>query len=259
MKQKNYRWRNLGRLLAMMLLLILSVTAYAREEYIHDFFRYIVEDDSVTIIAYTGSESEVTVPAMIGGHPVNTIAPGAFTDTAVTMVILPETIESVEPGAFGPGQTVITGSAAPEGETQMPGIRDDQGNLITTDDQGNLILVDQNGDETVLDDTHIYTREMVNGSPVIRGEGGKPVSVLGDGRVSVPSEQGETVIRTDSPVEADGNPGEVPNAPDVAEVEEPEDRAEEAGGSPSFPWIWFALLILCGAGLAIFLIRKKPR
>ena len=63
--------------------LLLSMQVSCRAEFIHGYFRYTVENQSVTITAYYGDERVVTVPAMIGGNPVNTIASGAFAGTIV--------------------------------------------------------------------------------------------------------------------------------------------------------------------------------
>ena len=83
------------------------------DDYIHGYFIYTIEDESVTITDYTGSESVVTIPAMIGGNPVNTIASGAFADSeTVVTVNLPETVTSIEAGAFN-GQNVVYYSVSP--------------------------------------------------------------------------------------------------------------------------------------------------
>ena len=84
------------------------MTAYAATEYVDGYLRYTVEDGSVTITGYNGRESEVTIPAKIAGVPVNTIASGAFLDsTKVTKINLPDTIMTIEEGAFRSGQTVV--------------------------------------------------------------------------------------------------------------------------------------------------------
>ena len=91
-------------LAALLLALVLSVAVYAA--YIYGCFRYTVEDQSVTITAYTGKEETVTVPAMIGGDPVNTIAAGAFASNSyVKNIILPDTVTTIEAGAFSASQT----------------------------------------------------------------------------------------------------------------------------------------------------------
>ena len=84
----------------------LSVTAFA-ETYTNGYFQYTVEDSSVTITKYFGTEETVTVPNMIAGNPVNTIAAGAFDgNDAVKSVTLPDTITEVQPGAFAAAQSV---------------------------------------------------------------------------------------------------------------------------------------------------------
>ena len=93
-------------LTALVILTAAQLTVCA--DYIHGFFRYTVADESVTITAYRGSEETVTVPAMIGGNPVNVIAAGAFANSAtVKKIYLPDTIMTVEVGAFGPDQMVV--------------------------------------------------------------------------------------------------------------------------------------------------------
>ena len=69
---------------------------------------YTVDNDSITITGCFGRDAEVTVPAMIAGTPVNTIARGAFTENAsVKTLKLPDTISRVEPGAIDEGIRVI--------------------------------------------------------------------------------------------------------------------------------------------------------
>ena len=84
-------------------------------DYIHGYFRYTVNDGSVIIKSYQGTETEVTVPSMIGKNPVNVIASGAFAKNKnVKTVYLPDTIMTVEPGAFGADQKVIYAAESPE-------------------------------------------------------------------------------------------------------------------------------------------------
>lgn len=104
------------------LLFIISASLTVCAEYIHGFFRYTVEDESVTITAYRGNEENVTVPAMIGGNPVNVIASGAFADNKnVKTVHLPDTIMTVENGAFGPDQKVFYASSNVKGDLNDDG------------------------------------------------------------------------------------------------------------------------------------------
>ena len=171
------------------LLLALAVPAAAFADYIHGYFRYTIADRSVTITAYYGNETEVIVPAMIGTNPVNTIKAGVFAGTKVQKVWLPDTIMTIEEGAFGPGQTVAYYSNEKEigqgGKTSPAGISSQSGSLITTDGDGNLVMVDPQGSETVLDDTQSYTLSTdEQGQTVITSEKGETVTVGQDGVVA---------------------------------------------------------------------------
>ncbi len=178
---------NSGRRLSVCLLALLlsaGLTVAVRADYIHGYFRYTVEDESVTITAYTGHETVVTVPAMIAGCPVNAIAPGAFSGSGAAEIRLPDTVLRVEDGAFGTGQNVVFESGSGSW-SEISGIPDGNGGLITADDEGNLIHVDPDGNETVLDDSQDYTRETdPSGDTVIRSESGTEVSLTESGEAS---------------------------------------------------------------------------
>lgn len=107
--------KNLKKLFLILTICIsfcsLNLIAFAATEYVDGYLRYTVEDGSVTITGYNGKESEVTIPSKIAGVPVNTIAKGAFSNsTKVTKVNLPDTIMTIEEGAFASGQTVVYNS-----------------------------------------------------------------------------------------------------------------------------------------------------
>ena len=166
---------------ALCLLLVSSLGAAAFADLIYGYFRYTVEDQSVTITAYIGPETVVTVPAMIGGCPVNAVAADAFAGTDVQAVYLPDTIETVTDGAFAEQQEICYFSAAEGGPQSDPslGIPTESGGIVTTDDQGNLLLVDEYGQETVLSDSGEYTRRTEDGKTVIQNAQGASVSVSG--------------------------------------------------------------------------------
>ena len=106
--------------LAFGLLPALGGSADAAVSNIDGYFRYTVSDQSVTIIAYTGRDSEVTVPSMIGGYPVNTIAAGAFArNSAVKTIYLPDCITTIEAGAFAAGQTVVYSADTTPGQSEL--------------------------------------------------------------------------------------------------------------------------------------------
>lgn len=94
------------RLIAKTIYVVLIVTmsmmtAFADATvYTEETFQYTVNDHSVTIVGYFGKSDVVEIPSSIAGTPVNTIATGAFVGTKAKKVILPDTIMSIEDGAF---------------------------------------------------------------------------------------------------------------------------------------------------------------
>ena len=236
---------------ALALLLTAGLGAAACADYIHGYFRYTVEDQSVTITGYFGPETAVTVPAMIGGNPVNAVAADAFRDSAVQVVYLPDTIETVAEGAFAEEQQVyyLPADAIDTRPDPSLGIPTESGGIVTTDDQGNLLLVDESGRETVLSDSGDFTRQTEDGRPVIRSADGTSVSVSGS-TVSF-SRQGEAVTV------AIGEDGlTVSSTGQEADYEEAEADAAEAAsaaapaGEDSRPLSAERLPILLGLGLA---------
>ena len=94
-------------LLALVMALSLTAVASASTVYTEGALYYTIADESITITGYFGRDEVVTVPASIAGIPVNIIAKGAFTgSSAVRVVDLPDTITTVEEGAFASGITV---------------------------------------------------------------------------------------------------------------------------------------------------------
>ena len=69
-------------------------------------FKYTVEDQSATVIEYTGKDETVKVPNSFHGIPVNSIAKGVFM-SGVKIVYLPDTITEIEEGVFGKGVSVV--------------------------------------------------------------------------------------------------------------------------------------------------------
>ncbi|MEI3175882.1 MAG: hypothetical protein V8S96_05025 [Lachnospiraceae bacterium] len=105
-----------------MVLALTGGTALAETVYTESALNYTITDESITITGYFGKDEEVTIPASIAGIPVNTVAKGAFADSSyVKTVNLPDTITTVEEGAFAAGITVnynsnIDGGSKPGGD-----------------------------------------------------------------------------------------------------------------------------------------------
>ena len=63
-------------------------------------FGYVTEENGVTITQYMGADPVVVIPAEIDGLPVTRIDSEAFVAVEAEQIILPNTIETVENGAF---------------------------------------------------------------------------------------------------------------------------------------------------------------
>lgn len=107
-------------LLSLLMALVVAVPAFADTVYTEGALNYTIADESITITDYFGKDTEVTVPASIAGTPVNTIAAGAFAhNDSVKKVNLPDTITTVEEGAFAAGITVNYQSNVVSGGTSI--------------------------------------------------------------------------------------------------------------------------------------------
>ena len=117
-------------LLSLLMALAVAVPAFADTVYTEGALNYTIADESITITDYFGKDAEVTVPASIAGTPVNTIAAGAFAhNDSVKKVNLPDTITTVEEGAFVAGITVnyqsnvvVGGTSIGEGDSTGSGL-----------------------------------------------------------------------------------------------------------------------------------------
>ncbi len=69
-------------------------------------FEYYVDDGSITIDYYSGSDDAVVIPGTINGYPVTGIEEGTFIKEGmlygrqVTSIIIPNTVTSIEPYTF---------------------------------------------------------------------------------------------------------------------------------------------------------------
>lgn len=92
------------------------------EELIFGDFKYSVNDDKVTIIKYTGGDSEVIVPSYIDRKPVISIGSHSFDDFAVGInlesVIIPEGVKNIDSYAFH-GCTHLRSITIPDSVTDI--------------------------------------------------------------------------------------------------------------------------------------------
>jgi len=63
-------------------------------------FTYKIDDGEITILSYTGSEVNITVPSSIEGITVTEIGEHAFSGTRIETVVLPDTVEEIDWFAF---------------------------------------------------------------------------------------------------------------------------------------------------------------
>lgn len=98
-------------LLAAVLCFIVTV-GFATEHvcaattYTEGDFYYEIKDESIVITGYFGYDTEITLPSMIAGYPVSEIATGAFANTKVKTIHLPDTIMTIGEDAIPVGVTV---------------------------------------------------------------------------------------------------------------------------------------------------------
>jgi hypothetical protein len=65
-----------------------------------DFETKANKDGTVTVTKYVGWDTEVVIPAQIGGKAVTAIGAGAFENCGLTAVTIPESVKSIEAEAF---------------------------------------------------------------------------------------------------------------------------------------------------------------
>ncbi len=160
-------------LLVLAFTLFCPLTAFASQIYTEGYFKYTVEDDSVSICEYYGKESEVTVPSTIVGNPVSTIAKGAFSDnTNVKKVNLPDTIMTIEEGAFASGINVVydsntdnpieSGANKPSDSDEPGNSSDNTNNPSNTNNPGNTENPDNagNSDNTAVGGNEVGIEEI---------------------------------------------------------------------------------------------------
>ena len=91
--------RTIAFFLVLLLLFSLNNMAFADDTvYTEGYFYYTFADGSITIVGYFGHETEVTVPAMIAGYPVNAVSADAFSGTSVQQIYLPDTVTAYQGG-----------------------------------------------------------------------------------------------------------------------------------------------------------------
>lgn len=240
-------------LLALVMALSLTAVASASTVYTEGALYYTIADESITITGYFGRDEVVTVPASIAGIPVNTIAKGAFTgNSAARVVDLPDTITTVEEGAFAAGITVNYNSNIVQPDDPTPpddGKQDDP----TKPDDGKK-------DDTTKPDNSGGTTD-TGSVDVDNGNAGNNGNTGNTGNTGTAGNTGST-----------GNTGNVDSGTvdgdlDEGEVDLDEELTADGDAQPAAPeqtgsvWGW-VILGVSVAALAVVLVvhsRKKDR
>lgn len=240
-------------LLALVMALSLTAVASASTVYTEGALYYTIADESITITGYFGRDEVVTVPASIAGIPVNTIAKGAFTGSSAARVVdLPDTITTVEEGAFASGITVNYNSNIVQPDDPTPpddGKQDDP----TKPDDGKK-------DDTTKPDNSGGTTD-TGSVDVDNGNAGNNGNTGNTGNTGTAGNTGST-----------GNTGNVDSGivddtVDEGEVDLDEELPADGDAQPAAPeqtgsvWGW-VILGVSVAALAVVLVvhsRKKDR
>lgn len=112
--------RYLSLLLVCICILLLGTISVSAAKTTEDDFSYTVSaKGTCTITGYSGTETELVIPAEIDGYPVVTIGEYAFEYcTSLTSIRLPESITSIESNTFY-GCTSLSSITLPEGITSI--------------------------------------------------------------------------------------------------------------------------------------------
>lgn len=243
-------------LLALVMALSLTAVASASTVYTEGALYYTIADESITITGYFGRDEVVTVPASIAGIPVNTIAKGAFTGSSAARVVdLPDTITTVEEGAFASGITVNYNSNIVQPDEPTPPDDGKQDDPTKPDDgkKDDTTKPDNSGGTT---DTGSV--DVDNGNAGNNGNTGNTGNAGNTGTAGNTGSTGNTGNVDSGTVDGDLDEGEVDLDEELPADGDAQPAAPEQTGSV---WGW-VILGVSVAALAVVLVvhsRKKDR
>lgn len=106
-----------GMLCVFLLFFLFIQPVLAAQTYTEGYYYYELKEDAIVITGYFGEETEITLPERIAGYPVSEIAAGAFIDTTVKLIHLPDTIMSIGENAFPLGAEIKYASDESNGDS----------------------------------------------------------------------------------------------------------------------------------------------
>lgn len=190
----------------VLIVMLLSVSVMAATVYTEGTLYYTMEDKSVTITGCFSKDDTVTVPSSIAGNPVNTIAKGAFSNTDyVKTVNLPDTIMTVEEGAFAAGITVNFSSNVKKGDDNSQ--KNEEPDSTTENNNSGTV---QNNDEKSK-----------------FGQGTKNAVTSGKGKSTTQSSGTQNTGKTDENTKSQQSVDNVENATDLNAADGNADAAEK--------------------------------
>ncbi len=243
-----------------LLLLPIGAVAEGGTVYTEGYFYYTIADQSITITGYFGTEAVVTVPASIGGIPVNAIGPNAFAGTTVQILYLPDTIMELGENATGDADVFFIGqtpaptaapveSAVPQ-ETESPNTPSPQGTESSNTPSPATNPATQAPSETDPESEAVYGAEPPDdpsGAPVIEASA-QPTA----------SADAPTAEQPSDDAAASGLPITDETVPETPKPAEP---IQSGTTEPqSLLWLWILLgcvVLIGGAAIAVALKKRK--
>ncbi len=112
------------------------------------------EDGTATLLKYNGTDTEIAIPNMYDGYVVTAIASGAFDDSNITMVEIPDSISEIADGVFEELNCTIGVYADSYAYEYVVA---NELKYVVVDEEEQMILGDANGDGkvTIIDATYI--------------------------------------------------------------------------------------------------------
>lgn len=117
---------------------LLCVNVSAATVYTEGALNYIIENGTIVITKYFGTDPDVVIPSSINNAPVVEIAKGAFDDSNAKTIIIPDTVTNIEEGAIPKDvkREIVSGTTSIyDDEEYQEEINNDNNNEKPTDEK----------------------------------------------------------------------------------------------------------------------------